>query len=173
MRSNEGPPCFLLVSPEMGHRARITYQRRSCYPSEFIGAWPVVLEMNRHTLQYGRFFNELDERGGKTGLRYRRPHPQPTVRRSGINRSRDQSGGEDHPYQPAAVHRDRNVHRVYDRCRAKSEGNSRDRNAHRSDRTQATCRIPFPARRVSSQKQCGLYPDQHHVDEIQSLQWNR
>ena len=54
------------VSPEMGHRARITYQRRSCYPSEFIGAWPVVLEMNRHTLQYGRFFNELDERGAKS-----------------------------------------------------------------------------------------------------------
>ncbi len=53
------------VSPEMGHRARITYQRRSCYPSEFIGAWPVVLQMNRHTLKYGRFFNELDERGAK------------------------------------------------------------------------------------------------------------
>tara|TARA_Y100001934_G_scaffold280356_1_gene386853 strand:- start:214 stop:825 length:612 start_codon:yes stop_codon:yes gene_type:complete len=53
------------VSPEMGHRARITYRRRSCYPSEFIGVWPVVLEMNQHTLEYGRFFNELDEQAAK------------------------------------------------------------------------------------------------------------
>ena len=47
----QGATLLSHVSPEMGHRARITHQRRSCYPSEFIGAWPAVLEINQHTLQ--------------------------------------------------------------------------------------------------------------------------
>ncbi len=61
----QGATLLSHVSPEMGHRARITHQRRSCYPSEFIGAWPAVLEMNQHTIQYGRFFNEIDDQTAK------------------------------------------------------------------------------------------------------------
>ena len=30
-------------------------------PSECVGVWPAVLDMNLHTLQYGRFFTDLDE----------------------------------------------------------------------------------------------------------------
>ena len=30
-------------------------------PSELVGAWPVVVEMNLHVLDHGRFFNEIDD----------------------------------------------------------------------------------------------------------------
>jgi putative ABC transport system permease protein len=30
-------------------------------PSECVGVWPAVLDMNLHTLQYGRFFTDIDE----------------------------------------------------------------------------------------------------------------
>jgi putative ABC transport system permease protein len=42
---------------------------------ECIGVWPAALEMNLHTLEYGRFFNELDEENARpvcvigTGIR--------------------------------------------------------------------------------------------------------
>ena len=55
-------PLIRMVSPEMAlERVTITRGDKRTRPSEFVGAWPVVIEMNLHTLEHGRFFNELDE----------------------------------------------------------------------------------------------------------------
>jgi len=51
-----------LVSPEMRLRpAVISRGEKSMRPSECVGVWPAVLDMNLHTLEYGRFFTDLDE----------------------------------------------------------------------------------------------------------------
>ena len=57
----DGAPLVRLVSPEMSIRGVLTRGGKSTVPSELVGAWPQVLEMNLHTLQYGRFFTDLDE----------------------------------------------------------------------------------------------------------------
>ena len=55
-------PLIRMVSPEMAlERVTITRGDKRTKPSEFVGVWPVVLEMNLHTLAHGRFFNDLDE----------------------------------------------------------------------------------------------------------------
>lgn len=56
-----GAPLIKLVSPEMAlNNCVVTRGEKSVVPSECVGVWPAVLEMNLHTLQHGRFFNELD-----------------------------------------------------------------------------------------------------------------
>ncbi len=55
-------PLIRMVSPEMALRnAVLTRSGKSVTPSELVGAWPVVLDMNLHVLEHGRFFNALDE----------------------------------------------------------------------------------------------------------------
>ena len=55
-------PLIRMVSPEMAlEKVLISRGDLRVKPSEFVGAWPVVLEMNLHNLAHGRFFNELDE----------------------------------------------------------------------------------------------------------------
>ena len=55
-------PLIQLVSPEMEvSRAVLTRGDKSVRPSECVGVWPAVLEMNLHTLEHGRFFTDLDE----------------------------------------------------------------------------------------------------------------
>ncbi len=55
-------PLVRLVSPEMALRnCVLTYAEKSVVPSELSGAWPSVVDMNLHTIQYGRFFNEIDD----------------------------------------------------------------------------------------------------------------
>ena len=55
-------PLVRLVSPEMSIRnVVLTHNEKSVVPSELSGAWPSAVEMNLHTLQYGRFFNEIDD----------------------------------------------------------------------------------------------------------------
>jgi putative ABC transport system permease protein len=55
-------PLIRLVSPEMSIRSVVlTHADKSVVPNELVGAWPAVVDMNLHTLQYGRFFNELDD----------------------------------------------------------------------------------------------------------------
>ena len=55
-------PLIRMVSPEMAfERAIFSRGDVRMKPAEFVGVWPVVLEMNLHTLEHGRFFNELDE----------------------------------------------------------------------------------------------------------------
>jgi putative ABC transport system permease protein len=55
-------PLVRLVSPEMSVRnVVLTHAEKSVIPAELVGAWPAVVEMNLHTVQYGRFFNEIDD----------------------------------------------------------------------------------------------------------------
>lgn len=55
-------PMLRLVSPEMALRSVVLARAdKSVVPSEFVGTWPTVMEMNLHTVQYGRFFNEIDD----------------------------------------------------------------------------------------------------------------
>jgi putative ABC transport system permease protein len=56
-----GAPLIRLVSPEMQIRGVLSHGGKTVMPSELVGVWPEVLEMNLHTLQYGRFFTDLDE----------------------------------------------------------------------------------------------------------------
>ena len=55
-------PLLRLVSPEMSlRRAYLTRGAKTTTPSELVGVWPAVLDMNLHVLEHGRFFNDLDE----------------------------------------------------------------------------------------------------------------
>ena len=55
-------PLIRMVSPEMAlERAIMSRGESRVKPSELVGAWPVVIEMNLHVLEHGRFFNELDD----------------------------------------------------------------------------------------------------------------
>ena len=55
-------PLIRLVSPEMEiEDAVLTRGDKAIEPSECVGVWPEVLEMNLHTLAHGRFFTRLDE----------------------------------------------------------------------------------------------------------------
>jgi ABC-type antimicrobial peptide transport system permease subunit len=55
-------PLLRLVSPEMAVRDVIlTRGENTSDPSECVGVTPAVLDMNLHTLEYGRFFTDLDE----------------------------------------------------------------------------------------------------------------
>src|SRR5215472_10034013 len=55
-------PLLGLISPEMAISG-VTASRedKMVMPSETVGVWPAVVDMNLHTLQYGRFFTDLDE----------------------------------------------------------------------------------------------------------------
>ena len=58
----ESAPLMRVISPEMAvNGVTLTRGEKSAFPSECVGAWPAVLEMNLHTLQHGRFFTEIDE----------------------------------------------------------------------------------------------------------------
>lgn len=58
----KGAPLIKEISPEMGYDdAVITRGSNYVQASELVGAWPEVLKMNLHELQYGRFFTDLDE----------------------------------------------------------------------------------------------------------------
>jgi putative ABC transport system permease protein len=56
-------PLIKLVTPEMGLR-RVTANRdeKVFNPFWFVGTWPTALEMNQHVIEYGRMFNEIDDR---------------------------------------------------------------------------------------------------------------
>ena len=55
-------PLLRLVSPEMAiEPVTLTRGDKMSDPSECVGVTPAVLEMNLHSLQYGRFFTDIDE----------------------------------------------------------------------------------------------------------------
>ena len=65
-----------LISPEMEIEDMIaTHEGKMAEPWMALGVWPSALEMNLHTLEYGRFFTEIDEENANpvcvigTGLR--------------------------------------------------------------------------------------------------------
>ncbi|MBI3867015.1 MAG: ABC transporter permease [Verrucomicrobia bacterium] len=58
----ESAPLLKVVSPEMAlERALVARGPKAYRPSEVVGVWKAVLDMNLYELQHGRFFNELDE----------------------------------------------------------------------------------------------------------------
>jgi len=62
MALRDSAPQLMLVSPEMElNRAVVSRGEKNMRPSECVGVWPAVLDMNLHTLEYGRFFTDLDE----------------------------------------------------------------------------------------------------------------
>jgi ABC-type antimicrobial peptide transport system permease subunit len=58
----QNAPMLRLISPEMAvNYVAATRGDKMVVPSEAVGVWPAVLEMNLHTLEHGRFFTALDE----------------------------------------------------------------------------------------------------------------
>jgi ABC-type antimicrobial peptide transport system permease subunit len=57
-----GAPLLRIVSPEMSVGDVVASRgEKRISPEETVGAWPEVLDMNLHTVEHGRFFNQLDE----------------------------------------------------------------------------------------------------------------
>ncbi|MEI7730113.1 MAG: ABC transporter permease [Verrucomicrobiota bacterium] len=55
-------PLLTCISPEMALRgALLTRNGKSVAPSELVGVWPAVLDMNLHVVEHGRFFTDLDD----------------------------------------------------------------------------------------------------------------
>jgi ABC-type antimicrobial peptide transport system permease subunit len=55
-------PLLKVVSPEMGlGNCVLTRAGKTTRPSECVGVWPAVLDMNLYEIEHGRFFNDLDE----------------------------------------------------------------------------------------------------------------
>jgi putative ABC transport system permease protein len=55
-------PLLRLISPEMAiEDVLLTHGEKMTSPSECVGVSPAVLEMNLHTLEYGRFLTDIDE----------------------------------------------------------------------------------------------------------------
>src|SRR2546427_1207438 len=62
MALRQSAPLIRLVSPEMAlNNCTLTLGDKMVNPSECVGVWPAVLDMNLHTLQHGRFFTDIDE----------------------------------------------------------------------------------------------------------------
>src|SRR3954449_3418025 len=71
-------PLIRLASPEMAlddDSVTLTHSDKRTRPSECVGVWPAVLDMNLHTVEHGRFFTDLDEENARpvcvigTGIR--------------------------------------------------------------------------------------------------------
>ena len=54
-------PLIRVISPEMGVWVTASKGAKVSRPSETVGVWPSVLEMNLHSLAHGRFFTPIDE----------------------------------------------------------------------------------------------------------------
>src|SRR5436309_11892958 len=62
MALRQSAPLIRLVSPELAlNYCTLTLGDKRVNPSECVGVWPAVLDMNLHTLQHGRFFTDIDE----------------------------------------------------------------------------------------------------------------
>jgi ABC-type antimicrobial peptide transport system permease subunit len=60
-------PLIRVVSPEMSlEDVVLTRGDKSVSPSECVGVWPAVVDMNLHTLEHGRFFTDLDEQNASS-----------------------------------------------------------------------------------------------------------
>src|SRR5215831_3498602 len=72
----ESAPLLRLISPEMAiYGVTVSREDKMVSPAETVGVWPAVVDMNLHTVDYGRFFTDLDEENANavcvigTGLR--------------------------------------------------------------------------------------------------------
>jgi len=62
MALKQSAPLIRLVSPEMAVRnMAVTRGDKVADVEELVGCWPEILDMNLHKVQYGRFFNEVDD----------------------------------------------------------------------------------------------------------------
>ena len=58
----ESAPLLRLISPEMAiYGVTVSREDKMVSPAETVGVWPAVVDMNLHTVAYGRFFTDLDE----------------------------------------------------------------------------------------------------------------
>ncbi|RME94336.1 MAG: ABC transporter permease, partial [Verrucomicrobia bacterium] len=57
----ENASLLKLISPEMRVWGLCTRGDKAVWPSECVGVWPAVLEMNLHKVAHGRFFTDIDE----------------------------------------------------------------------------------------------------------------
>src|SRR6478735_3646509 len=58
----QSAPLISAINPEMRLRnAVITHGGKVFQSWNFVGTWANALEMNQHTVEYGRMFNDLDE----------------------------------------------------------------------------------------------------------------
>jgi putative ABC transport system permease protein len=57
----QSAPLVKRMSPEMRIAATLSANGKSFRPRYCSGVWPVALEMNEHTIEYGRMFNQLDD----------------------------------------------------------------------------------------------------------------
>ncbi|MBL9167048.1 MAG: ABC transporter permease [Verrucomicrobiales bacterium] len=63
----ESAPLLRVISPEMGlDRVMVSRGGKSMRPSEVVGVWPAVMEMNLYELAHGRFFNAIDEENARS-----------------------------------------------------------------------------------------------------------
>lgn len=62
MALRHSAPLLRVISPEMGlERVMVSRGSKAIRPSEVVGVWPAVLEMNLYELAHGRFFTDIDE----------------------------------------------------------------------------------------------------------------
>jgi ABC-type antimicrobial peptide transport system permease subunit len=64
MALRHSAPLLRLASPEMAlddDSVILTRADKTTRPSECVGVWPAVLDMNLHSVEHGRFFNDIDE----------------------------------------------------------------------------------------------------------------
>ncbi len=60
-------PLVRLIVPEMrGQDATVTRGSKAFNPWHFVGTWPGALEMNQHVVEYGRMFNDVDDREARS-----------------------------------------------------------------------------------------------------------
>lgn len=52
-------PALTVISPEMGVMGVVSRRGKDHYPSEIVGAWPAVLDMNLYEVEHGRFLTDL------------------------------------------------------------------------------------------------------------------
>ncbi len=58
----QSAPLVKMINPEMRLRnAVITREGKVFQSYNFVGTWPNALELNQHTIEHGRMFNEIDE----------------------------------------------------------------------------------------------------------------
>jgi len=59
-------PLVTMVAPEMRARnLRVTKGGKTTEWANVIGTWPTALELNQHTLEHGRMFNEIDDENAR------------------------------------------------------------------------------------------------------------
>ncbi len=101
----ECAPLLRLISPEMAiEDVTVSRADKMAVPSEAVGVWPAVVDMNMHTVEYGRFFHRFGRRQRQSGMRHRHRNPRRIVRGPGEDRPGDYSAGRGDQHQRPALY---------------------------------------------------------------------